>query len=341
MKTTFTITFFLITIPFIFAQNVQSVTILNNAAGFCPNDAVTINYTVSGTPASSYRFKLYEVRSSTNMEPNCPTPTPRPDYNLVLSTTLITTNSHTFNLPSTLNPIGFETFDTENNIFATDPQCQTVNIKITTVAYRVEVSTTFGNNPRIANININNCTANPLPVNYLYFNAEEKPKNVTLNWATSTENNNDYFVIEHSTEGKIFVPIGRVEAKQNSFENQEYQFINETPKQGIAYYRLNQFDKNGNNNYSKIISVQWDDRDKNKLTFFPNPVDHRLEIVIENRVEMPQVSFVSNDGRLLKYIVLKGNMQKNSIDLSDLKSGYYMAIFDIDGQKTIRKIIKK
>ena len=91
-----------------------------------------------------------------------------------------------------------------------------------------------------------------LPVTLTSFNARPFGKAVQLDWATATEINNDYFSIEHSTDGRTFSEIGKLSGAGTTQEEQRYSFIHHSPGNGLNYYRLNQHDFDGANEYSPI-----------------------------------------------------------------------------------------
>jgi len=59
-----------------------------------------------------------------------------------------------------------------------------------------------------------------LPVTMVHFNGIEKDCNIVLNWSTSSEENNDYFLLEKSTDGQNFKSIGGVEGRGTTDELQ-------------------------------------------------------------------------------------------------------------------------
>jgi subtilisin family serine protease len=60
----------------------------------------------------------------------------------------------------------------------------------------------------------------PLPVELLSFNANCVENNsVTLQWETASEHNSDYFQVEKSIDGKLWLPIEKVVAAGNSNTN--------------------------------------------------------------------------------------------------------------------------
>ncbi|TAL60780.1 MAG: hypothetical protein EPN85_06465 [Bacteroidetes bacterium] len=66
-----------------------------------------------------------------------------------------------------------------------------------------------------------------LPVELLSFSANCKNNSVKLYWQTASEQNNDYFEVERSTDGKIFESIGNAKGAGNSSTISNYEFVNE------------------------------------------------------------------------------------------------------------------
>lgn len=78
-----------------------------------------------------------------------------------------------------------------------------------------------------------------------------------LNWETLSEKNADYFSIEHAGEGFVFQPIGEVECTGTTEQHTAYQFTDRSPVNGMNYYRLRQFDIDGQWNYSTIAAINF------------------------------------------------------------------------------------
>ncbi|MEH0157249.1 hypothetical protein V6R21_24260 [Limibacter armeniacum] len=91
--------------------------------------------------------------------------------------------------------------------------------------------------------NINYVTV--LPVELIFFNARHQDGKVELFWATASEEGNDYFEIQRSTDGQSFEVIGAIEGSGNSQTRIDYEFTDEQPPKGTLYYRLKQVDYNG------------------------------------------------------------------------------------------------
>jgi hypothetical protein len=99
-------------------------------------------------------------------------------------------------------------------------------------------------------------TVAALPIELLYFRAEQKEQQVQLSWATAKEINNDYFTIERSADGQNFSELLRVNGAGNSQQMQQYTATDASPLSGTSYYRLKQTDKDGTFSYSKVAAIQ-------------------------------------------------------------------------------------
>lgn len=94
-----------------------------------------------------------------------------------------------------------------------------------------------------------------LPVEIIYFAVNQEYKQNVIEWKTATEHNSSYFEVERSTDTIDFSSIGAVTASFNSNSIKRYQFVDNHPKIGLNYYRLRQFDTNGNNKTHSLIVV--------------------------------------------------------------------------------------
>jgi len=120
-------------------------------------------------------------------------------------------------------------------------------------------------------VTLTNVNCNLLPVELLLFKADRIGKNVSIQWQTLTEKNNDYFVVERSIDGIYFDEIKRIKGAGNSFELRNYLATDENPKNEISYYRLKLIDSYGKATYSDIVSVESDNSKALVSRILPNP----------------------------------------------------------------------
>jgi len=93
----------------------------------------------------------------------------------------------------------------------------------------------------------------PLPIELVSFTATCVDNNTILKWETVSENNSSYFDVEKSTDGYTWRVIGQVSAAGNSNEQLSYSF-SDYDNNSNTFYRLNQVDLDGRNEYFGPIS---------------------------------------------------------------------------------------
>jgi hypothetical protein len=97
-------------------------------------------------------------------------------------------------------------------------------------------------------VHVDNFTLlNGLPLSVELVNSEASCTGdaVLILWSTSTEINNDYFLIEKSEDGINFTEIGTVASAGNSQQTTEYSFTDYNTENKKLYYRLKQVDTDG------------------------------------------------------------------------------------------------
>jgi len=129
--------------------------------------------------------------------------------------------------------------------------------------------------------------SNPLPLRFVSFTASFLSNQTLLSWKTANEQNTNHFEIEKKvTSDNDFSFLATVIAKENTGE-EEYQYIDHSLSEGVAYYRLKEVDNNGLDNYSQIVLVNMQLSNQATLKVFPNPVLTQLNITFnatENKI---------------------------------------------------------
>lgn len=92
---------------------------------------------------------------------------------------------------------------------------------------------------------VTNNGATPLPVSLLSFDYSTERGAVQLNWTTASEENNDFFTLERSTNGVDFEVINKTYGVGTTVEVQQYAYRDSNPLFGASYYRLSQTDYDG------------------------------------------------------------------------------------------------
>src|SRR5690554_2741067 len=99
------------------------------------------------------------------------------------------------------------------------------------------------------------CPVTPLPIELLTFEGVYKDNQVNLYWESATELNNDFYSVNHSTDGFNFAEIGIKQGAGTTSSTRTYDMIHRHPSSGINYYQLISSDFNGTQYDKGIISV--------------------------------------------------------------------------------------
>ncbi len=140
---------------------------------------------------------------------------------------------------------------------------------------------------------IGSTNGGPLPVKWLDFQAINHDNFVQLIWNTASENNNDYFTVERTTDGKIIEQIASLPGAGNSNNTLNYNYYDCFPIMGASYYRIKQTDYDG-----KMDTTAWKMVDHKSLitefsfNVFPNPLIESNTIKIDFKGEKDQDALV-------------------------------------------------
>ena len=96
----------------------------------------------------------------------------------------------------------------------------------------------------------------PLPVSLGGFDATLRGNEVNLSWFTYQEVNNDYFEIQSSSDGKQFQTIGSVKGNGTTNKINRYNFTVYIPSDKMVYFRLVQYDYDGNKSTYESLGVK-------------------------------------------------------------------------------------
>ena len=111
----------------------------------------------------------------------------------------------------------------------------------------------------------------PLPVELVYFKAENEDQNLLFEWKTVSESNNDFFSIEGSVDGVHWEVISNLNGAGTSLESIVYYESIDGRTINFSYFKLKQTDFDGSFTYSDVIRV------KNDVSaafgMYPNPLN--------------------------------------------------------------------
>ena len=186
------------------------------------------------------------------------------------------------------------------------------------------------------------CADAALPISLSYFMAISNQANVSINWSTATEENNDFFTLERSSSGVNFHELAIISGAGNSYDALEYTYNDNNPFEGVSYYRLKQTDFDGTTETFHVIATEFYGNSE-AIQVLQNKVDLNSLKIYSNLDEENIATFYDAMGRIAKTATLRQG--ENIIDLSRLSSRsgiYFVRIVNALGKelKTERFIIK-
>lgn len=167
---------------------------------------------------------------------------------------------------------------------------------------------------------------------------------VDIVWETESERDNDYFVVERSTDGEYYEEIARVKGTGNSNTLSQYFSVDENPFVGTNYYRIKQVDVSGGENYTETKSINILDDFYDLLSVNPNPTNDRTEIVFNAYGnENADLKIYSMSGKLIEHASISCTKGGNrmEIDLSNEEDGIYMLTLSTNNKTYTAKLVKQ
>jgi len=185
-----------------------------------------------------------------------------------------------------------------------------------------------------------------LPVSLVLYEAKCNNGVAEIDWATVSESNNDYFVIERSKDLVSFEEIARVNGQGNSNDYKFYRYFDRNAASGTNYYRLKQVDYNGrlttyttvNSSCSSSVSGEF------MALVYPNPFNTQLNVSIENVVEGEVVIELFDVAGRKLFGLNEYNYSEiyfRELNIDNLVTGMYYLKIHINGQIITKKLEKK
>jgi hypothetical protein len=166
-----------------------------------------------------------------------------------------------------------------------------------------------------------------LPVQLVLFLATKNDDgSIKVSWATSQEQNSNYYDVERSGDQTDWTSIGTVKAKGYSSTTTNYFLNDKSPINGTGYYRLKMVDLDGKFTYSKTISITTD-QNSLPLVIYSNPFSDQIRLKIN--VSRPQNLILTVSDMLGKTYIAQSYQAQNGDNFVNLQpsagsSGMYI-----------------
>jgi hypothetical protein len=170
-----------------------------------------------------------------------------------------------------------------------------------------------------------------LPIELLEFTAECVNGQPLLQWATGSETNNDYFLLESSDNGIDFQPVTTIWGAGTSSTMNTYEFLDYNQYSGTAYFRLTQVDFDGTLTYSDVIALEDCNSNLNGVSVYTGS-GHEINLEISSKSHAQYTyRIVDTRGRMIeapcKITVTEGN-NKFRISPKNIDFGVYYLIIE-------------
>jgi hypothetical protein len=171
-----------------------------------------------------------------------------------------------------------------------------------------------------------------LPIELVSFDAKKVEQIVRLDWSTASEENNDLFTIEHSQDGSNFKSIGTKKGAGHSSNMLYYFMIDKNPLKGLSYYRLKQTDYDGNDSYSSVKSVRFENKSEAlDVIIYPNPLTSNV-LNFEAEVKNDDtwiIQLYDAVGKCVYSSLIDLNLGENFISI-DLPTNLYKGVYHLN-----------
>jgi hypothetical protein len=361
---------------------VPSISINPVTNTICENSSTQLITTVSGLPAGS--TPTYSWSPSIGLtNPSAPSPYASPPTTQVYSLTVYFNGcSNSLSTTITVNQsVGFvSTISGNNNIIAGTQETYSItpvanatyqwaftesitaplwlnipNSNSPSISFHWPQTTTDGS-VRVTVSNANNCgtqvrffniiTNGALPIELLSFDGTCNDNVITLNWRTASEHNSQYFEIQKSRDGENWSSLTTVESAGNSTQELSYEIKDHKAIDGNNYYKLIQYDIDGQFKEYGPINVICNGNSKGYFSIFPNPSTGDFQVILNNKRLIGDGTLEVRDskGSVVYTQEVKINQGINLIDVSNinLTSGiYYVSLItDNNSTETLKQVIR-
>lgn len=183
----------------------------------------------------------------------------------------------------------------------------------------------------------------PTAIELLNFDGRTATNGNLLYWNTATETDNDYFILQKSTNGTNFTDLTTIDSKGETSTGHSYEFLDKNVMAGVAYYRLASVDIFGEKEFANIVELRRGES-SNIISIAPVPATDILNIelnVIEAQNINIQLFDISGKEVLNQNFDVTTGLQNLPINIQNIAAGVYMlnvtGLNDVSTHKVIKE----
>jgi len=158
---------------------------------------------------------------------------------------------------------------------------------------------------------------------------------VSINWTSQGEQLSEYFAVERSDDGTVWWKIGEVHPLENITITKSYEFIDETPMNGVSFYRVKSIMENGDrfNAAPEMVYFEFDD----KIKIIPDSRNKELNIYLKGSI-LKDMQLFGPSGMPIQVDYIR-EPYAGKFDTTKLNPGKYNLTIITDVQTINRQII--
>jgi len=184
-----------------------------------------------------------------------------------------------------------------------------------------------------------------LPLNFLSVSATGNSEKVNIKWKVTNETGVLEYIIERSTDGVVFTPVGTLLHRSYGNPVNDYLFSDLMPvANSTVYYRVRGLDMQGGSAYSSVVTVKLSVA-AGSVYISPNPARESASLNLVSSVNATaEVMLLDISGRTCwkqHYTISPGTNVLPMEGLEKLHNGVYLLQYnDGSGAKNIRLLIQ-
>ncbi|NNE29739.1 MAG: hypothetical protein HKN16_08880 [Saprospiraceae bacterium] len=188
---------------------------------------------------------------------------------------------------------------------------------------------------------INSAFLKALPVELLSFEAQAQFRSARIQWTTASEANLDYFEIQFSYDGRVFSPLGKVNAVGDFYSETNYEFFHKEVEVTHVYYRLKTVELSGSVEHSSIKEVKFEADMPFDFQCRPSVVNWETTLHFDGAPRgVRNLRIFDSYGRLVNQISLDKTTNNYLLDCTSLPPGPYFVQLIIHDIQFVNSFLK-
>jgi len=173
----------------------------------------------------------------------------------------------------------------------------------------------------------------------LTFTAVRQGNTGLLKWTTTPENNARVFEVQKSLDGRLFLPIGLVQAKSSNSTDPstDYSFTDPLPLAGTNYYRLREIVALGNSTLSNTVSLTF--APPLTVTAVPNPAIGFTALIVAHADGPYIIQILNSSGNVVKQQSGLPGSPVNTVGLGGLRGIYTVKVITASSIATTKLLV--